>query len=201
MNKSTIARAVAAVLAVAASTPAFAHIGVAGHIHGFADGLTHPISGLDHILVMVAVGMFAVNLGGRALWLVPTTFVLMMAAGSALGIYHVELPFVEITIAASVIVLGAAVALRLPLPAAAAMTVVGLFADFHGYAHGADMPVDASGAQFAAGFMIATVLLHIVGIGIGLGFVRTGGATSARLNQVGGTVMSLAGVGLLTSWL
>jgi urease accessory protein len=110
-------------------------------MHGFE----HPISGLDHILAMVMVGVFAWQLGGRALWLVPMSFVLMMAAGGALGVAGIDVPFVEVGIAFSVIVLSMGVALGIKTPVAAAMAVVGLFAIFHGHAHGAEMPEDAGG--------------------------------------------------------
>src|SRR6185369_92072 len=116
------------VLAIAAApATAFAHVGV-GDAHGFTHGFIHPISGIDHILAMVAVGMFAARLGGRALWLVPATFVLMMAAGGALGAAGLPVPFVEIGIAASIIVLGLAVAFQWSAPIAAAMGLVGFFA-------------------------------------------------------------------------
>ena len=202
MKRSTIVRAIASVLAVVASSPAFAHFGAAGHVHGFTQGFMHPNGGLDHILAMVAVGMFSANLGGRALWQVPTAFVFMMAAGGALGAAQMGLPFVEIGIAMSVIVLGGFVAMRLPLSSAAAMAIVAFFAIFHGYAHGSEMPIDSSGLQFAIGFMLATALLHIGGIAIGLGIIENADRISAtRLVKVSGTAMSLAGVGLMAGWL
>src|SRR5690242_5509352 len=114
---------------------------------GFSQGFIHPLTGLDHILAMVAVGMFAANLGGRALWAVPLTFVGVMAVGGALGVAGVAIPMVEIGIAASVIVLGLAVTLRWKAPVAAEMALVGAFAIFHGHAHGAAMPVEASGVN------------------------------------------------------
>ncbi|MFA5951141.1 MAG: HupE/UreJ family protein [Hyphomicrobium sp.] len=185
----------AVTLAVALSTPAAAHVGV-GDAHGFARGFAHPIGGLDHVLAMIAVGIFAANLGGRALWLVPATFVLMMAVGGAIGIAGIDLPYVEIGIAISVIVLGTAVALRTPLPTVAAMSLVGFFAVFHGHAHGAEMPADASGMGYAEGFMLATALLHMLGVGIGLLIGRIGSG-AARVSQIGGTAMSVTGLALL----
>jgi urease accessory protein len=176
---------------------AWAHVGV-GSTSGFAHGFVHPITGVDHVLAMVAVGMFAANLGGRALWAVPLTFVTVMAIGGALGIAGIAVPFVEAGIAVSVIVLGTAVALRWKWPVAAAMALVGLFAIFHGHAHGAEMPVDASGFEYAAGFMIATALLHLVGIGIGLGLTKVARTHSPRLLQASGAAMAVAGVGILT---
>jgi urease accessory protein len=137
--------------------------GADGLVHGFA----HPFGGFDHLVAMIAVGLYAWQLGGRALWLVPATFVAVMAAAGALGIAGVPLPGVEIGIAASVIVLGAIVALRVKMPVAIAAALVGVFAVFHGHAHGTEMPLDASGVAFAAGFLAATALLHVAGIALG----------------------------------
>src|SRR5436190_8145834 len=125
---SRLALPAAAFLTLAAGA-AQAHTGV-GHIAGFAHGFAHPLGGIDHVLAMVAVGLFAAHLGGRALWLVPLSFVAMMTVGGAFGMAGVGLPFVEIAIALSVIVLGLAVAARLHMPTVAAMALVGLFALF-----------------------------------------------------------------------
>ncbi|MGE0008170.1 MAG: HupE/UreJ family protein [Parvibaculaceae bacterium] len=187
------------VLALSAGV-AQAHTGV-GSTMGFGHGFGHPFSGLDHILAMVAVGLFAANLGGRALWLVPASFVAMMAVGGMLGIAGIGVPFVEIGIALSVVVLGAAVALSWNVPVAAAMTLVGVFAIFHGHAHGAEMPLAASGLAYAAGFMLATAILHAIGIGLGLSIGALARSHSHRITQVGGGAMALAGVGILAGWL
>jgi urease accessory protein len=180
----------------AALTPgsAWAHVGVAS-TSSFSHGFLHPIGGLDHVLAMVAVGMFAANLGGRAFWAVPATFVAIMAVGGILGIQHVGLPYVEIGIALSVVILGLVVALQVHWPVAAAMALVGVFAIFHGHAHGAEMPLDALGASYAAGFMIATALLHAAGIGLGSQSIDT--LYRHRAAQLGGGIMVLAGIGLL----
>ena len=114
---------------------------------------------------MVAVGLYAASLDGRAMYLVPAAFVAMMAVGGAIGISGVALPFVELGIALSVLVLGAAVALRIPLSTMAAVALVGSFAIFHGHAHGAELPLGTSGLSYAVGFVVATALLHAVGIG------------------------------------
>ncbi len=159
-------------------TAAFAHPGDA---HGFVHGFAHPLGGLDHVLAMVTVGLFAWQLGGRALALVPATFVLAMAAGGALGMAAMPLPGVELGIAASVIVLGAIVTLRLKPPVAIAMGMVGLFAVFHGHAHGTEMPLDASGFGYAAGFMLATALLHLAGIGSGVAIGRIAARPNLRI--------------------
>jgi len=192
--------ALLALAITAAPAVALAHVG-AGDTHGLTHGFSHPVSGIDHILAMVAVGMFAAYLGGRALWLVPATFVLMMAMGGVLGIAGVPVPFVEIGIAASVVVLGLAVALQWSLPTAAAMGLVGFFAIFHGHAHGAEMPADASGIYYALGFMIATALLHVAGIGLGFGIGKIGSRGSQLALRTSGTIMALAGVGILAGYL
>ena len=175
---------------------AFAHTGV-GNTSGLVHGFGHPISGLDHVLAMVMVGVFAWQLGGRALWLVPTTFVAVMAVAGALGIAGIGVPFVEIGIAVSVVVFGAVVAFDLKAPTVAVMGVVGLFAVFHGHAHGAEIPEDTGGVTYAAGFMIATALLHLAGISAGFLIGKAGehyGSLAARL--AGGSV-TVAGVVLL----
>jgi urease accessory protein len=178
---------------------AWAHPGAAGHTHGFAYGFAHPFSGIDHILAMVAVGLFAAHLGGRALWLVPLSFVSVMALAGAAGAAGVALPFAEIGIALSVIVLGLAVAFQLSVPTLAAMALVGFFAIFHGHAHGAEMPVSVSGLFYGLGFVAATAALHAIGIALGLAIGRTGQGTSRRFAQFGGAAISLAGLALLVS--
>jgi len=194
----TLCRALTALSALlAAPSLALAHTGV-GQTSGFIHGFGHPISGLDHILAMVMVGVFAFQLGGRATWMVPATFVSVMAIGGALGVMGVAVPFVETGIALSVIVLGAVVALNVKAPVAAAMGVVGLFAVFHGHAHGAEMPEDAGGFAYAAGFMIATAVLHACGLGIGYLIARTGERSGHIVTQSVGGIAAIAGVGLLT---
>jgi urease accessory protein len=183
-----ISSAVAAL--VVAAAPASAHTGI-GAVHGFGAGLLHPISGLDHVLAMVAVGMLAATIGGRALWLVPASFVTAMVAGGVLGMSGVAVPGVEQGILASVVVLGATVAVAQRMPAALAMALAAGFAVFHGHAHGAEMPAAASGLSYGLGFVIATVLLHGAGIAAGLGAerlsrtaVRVGGGAIAALGLV-----------------
>ena len=183
-----------ALAAALAMVPALASAHTGHGALGFGHGFGHPTSGIDHILAMVAVGIFAANLGGRAIWAVPLTFVASMAAGGALGIAGMPLPFVEIGIALSVVVLGLVVAVRYEWPVAAAMSLVGLFAIFHGHAHGTEMPVDASGAAYALGFVLATGLLHFFGIAIGLGISQAGQRYSHRITQAGGAGVSVAGV-------
>lgn len=145
-----------------------AHPGMPGHVHGFANGLTHPLTGLDHICAMIAVGLWAAQRGGRALWLVPLTFVSVMAVGGMLGMASIQLPMVEAGIIASVLILGVLIAAAVRLPLMASTLIVGTFALFHGFAHGAEMPETASGLNYALGFITATTELHLCGIGLGI---------------------------------
>jgi urease accessory protein len=146
---------------------------------------------------MLLVGVFAWQLGGRALWLVPTTFVSIMAVGGALGGAGIGVPFVEMGIAFSVAVLGAIVASDVKAPAATAMAVVGLFAIFHGHAHGAEIPEDAGGIAYAAGFMIATALLHLAGISAGFLMGRLGEHYGSVVMRSAGGLATVVGVALL----
>ena len=181
-------------------TAAVAHTG-AGDTSGFLHGFEHPLGGIDHVLAMVAVGIFAFVLGGRALWLVPLSFVGMMAVGFVLGIGGIDVPFVELGIALSSIVIGAAAAWGRPMPVAAAMALVGAFAIFHGHAHGAEMPADSSGLGYALGFMAATALLHAAGIFAAMGVARLVGTYGRPIAQVAGGLFALGGVGVLAGWL
>jgi urease accessory protein len=196
-SRRTMLRTVATLGAILLPTVAWAH---SGHdvTLGFAAGFTHPVTGIDHVLAMVAVGLFAANLGGRALWAVPLSFVAVMAMGGALGAAGIAVPFVEAGIAISVIVLGLAVALRWKAPVAGAMALVGLFAIFHGHAHGTEMPVNAVGLEYGLGFLLATALLHGAGIGLGLGFARFGRTHAPRAIQFGGIAMAVAGFVILS---
>jgi urease accessory protein len=146
---------------------AHAHVGV-GETGGFLHGMGHPLSGLDHICAMVAVGLWASQMGGRAIWAVPLTFVGVMALAGALGMFGFRVPFVETGIVVSVLTLGVLIAAAVRLPLSSSMIIVGLFAIFHGYAHGAEMPETASGLAYAAGFVAATAFLHACGIGLGI---------------------------------
>ena len=167
--------------------PATASIGE--FIHGFM----HPITGLDHILAMVTVGILAYQIGGRALWLVPTTFLAIMAAGGLLGVAGVSFYFVEPGIAASVVVLGIIVALALKPPVALAMALVAVFAVFHGYAHGIEAPLDGSAAAYGAGFLVATALLHASGIAFGMLVGRIAASQGQIGYRLAGSAVALAG--------
>lgn len=184
-------------LFAAVPTAAFAHVGI-GDTVGFGHGFAHPLGGLDHVLTMVAVGVLAAQLGGRAAWLVPLAFIGMMTLGGVLGMAGIAVPFVEIGIGSSVVVLGLVVALGLDLPVAAAMALVGGFAIFHGHAHGAEMPETASGLAYGAGFVAATALLHASGIGLGLAIGRAG--AGRRIAQVAGGAMTVAGAAILAGY-
>ena len=134
---------------------------------GFFTGFLHPIMGGDHLVAMVAVGLWGAFLGERALWILPIVFPSIMAVGAAFGIVGLEIPLVEFVIALSGVVLGALIALRIQAPLALAMVLVGIFAIFHGYAHGVEMPEQISAITYSAGFVIGTGLLHLAGIAIG----------------------------------
>jgi urease accessory protein len=183
-----------------APSAAVAHVGI-GSTSGFAHGLMHPLSGLDHQLAMILVGLFAYQLGGRALWLVPLTFVSVMAIGGFLGVMGVPIPFVEVGIALSVVVLGAIVAIGVRAPLAIAMGAVGLFAIFHGHAHGSEMSLDASGLEYGVGFMLATVMLHAVGIGMGFLIGMSSKTFGNNVYRFAGSLASIAGVALLLGYL
>ncbi len=172
-----------------------AHVGV-GQTTGFFSGLAHPIGGPDHLLAMLGVGLWAAQRGGRALWLVPLAFVSVMAIGGLLGMAAVSLPLVERGIVASVLILGILIAAAVELPLAASVLIVGLFALLHGHAHGAEMPTTASGLSYGVGFILATALLHLCGIGLGLLAQKAG---SPRLIRYAGGAIAVCGVVLMLS--
>jgi len=186
---------IAAVALIASAAPAFAHLNPAEH-GSFAAGFSHPLFGLDHILVMIAVGLWAAQIGGRALWVVPTAFVSMMAVGFALAVAGVGLPFVEPAILASVVALGLLVAMAVRLDTAASAAIVGVFALFHGHAHGAELG-SAGALAFSVGFILATAALHVAGIGLGIALQRLSG--SGLLARILGGVTALAGAALIFS--
>lgn len=181
----------ASVLALA-GRPAFAHLVPVSH-GSFAAGFSHPVFGADHVLAMVAVGLWAAMQGGRAMLAVPAAFVGVMALGFGLAIAGLRLPLVEPVILASVVVLGLLVALAVRLPVAAGAALTGMFALFHGHAHGAEMG-GATALTFLAGFVAATALLHAAGLGVGLALARAG-ATGAMARALGGLV-ALGGAAL-----
>ena len=146
---------------------AWAHV-ESGQAGGFLSGLSHPVSGLDHVVAMIAVGLWGAQLGMPALWVLPVAFPMLMAFGGMLGLIGIPLPGVEIGIALSAVVLGALVLGRVRLPLALAVAVVAFFAVFHGHAHGTELEAGQNAMLYSLGFVIATGLLHGVGIAIGL---------------------------------
>jgi urease accessory protein len=176
-------------LMVVSPLPLAAHEG--GSAAGLVSGLLHPISGLDHVAAMVAVGIWGAQLGAPAIWVLPVTFPMVMALGGMLGLLGVGLPGVEVAIGLSALVLGVMVALEHRPDLRLAAILVGVFAIFHGYAHGTELPDGQSGLFYSIGFVVATGLLHATGIGIGVIHKWDLGKTVLR---VAGVMIALAGV-------
>ena len=172
-------------LALATPSTALAHT-QAGEAGGFASGFHHPISGWDHVLAMVAVGLWGAQLGAPAVWLLPVTFPMVMALGGMMGLLGISLPGVEIGIALSAMVLGVMVLAEKRPPMWVAAAIVGVFAIFHGHAHGTELPAGESGLLYSMGFVVATGCLHGVGISIGLVHRWTWGKVILRV--AGGAV-------------
>ncbi|RJT22949.1 protein hupE [Mesorhizobium waimense] len=181
----------------ATTVPAFAHFRPGDH-GSIVSGLTHPFTGLDHIVVMIAVGLWAAAIGGRAKWLVPSAFLGCMITGYAVSIAGAELPFVEPTILASVIVLGILIAAPIRLPTVPGALLVGVFALFHGAAHGGEVG-SADTLAFGIGFAVATALLHAAGIGFGLMLgsgTRIGRTAGNALSRILGGLAAAVGIAL-----
>ena len=186
-----------ALLVLLVPSAAFAHPGH-GDVSGFAAGVAHPFTGVDHVAAMIAVGLWAALKGGRALWLWPAAFVAVMLAGGVLGLMAIPLPFVEAGILASVVVLGLMVALAADLPIGAGAALIGVFALFHGYAHGAELPQAAEAASYMMGFALATAALHGAGIALATGLQS---ARVQPLVRVAGAACVLVGAGLAVHWI
>jgi urease accessory protein len=184
--------ALSTTLFLAAAMPAYAHVGV-GTTSSFTAGFSHPHSGLDHMTVMIAVGLWAALKGGKAILAWPLAFVGVMLVGAALGMLHMPVPFVEPGILASVVALGLLVALAVDLPVSVGVAIIGLFALFHGHAHGTEVPENAGGLEYMAGFAVATALLHAAGIAAGLGL----GIRFRGLARAAGAACAAIGVGLV----
>jgi len=165
-----------------------------GTVWGFTSGFLHPLTGLDHITAMVAVGLWGAFLGAPAMWVLPVVFPVVMAFGGALGVLGVPIPGVETGIALSSLILGICVAFAVRPPLWVAALIVGTFAIFHGHAHGAEMPHAANAMTYAIGFVVATGLLHLCGIAFGL-LVRW--PWGQKLVRVGGVAIALVGFGFL----
>jgi urease accessory protein len=189
-----------AVLAALLLAPcvALAHVGQGDIGGGFLAGLSHPVLGLDHVVAMVAVGMWGAQLGAPAIWVLPVTFPVVMAFGGVLGAIGVPIPGIEIGIAASAIALGGMVAFAARPPLWVAAILVGLFAIFHGHAHGAELPQSANAVAYSIGFVVATGSLHALGILIGVANRWTAGA---KLLRAGGAAIAAAGVYFLAGHL
>jgi urease accessory protein len=172
---------------------ALAHTGE-GIAGGFLSGFVHPIVGWDHVVAMVAVGLWGAFLGAPAIWLLPIVFPLVMALGAGLGVIGVPVPMVEAGIAGSAVVLGLLVLLAIRLPLAVAAVIVGVFAIFHGHAHGTELPEAANPFAYGVGFVIATGLLHMIGIAFGLLVRWPSGVYAVR---AGGALISLVGFAFL----
>jgi urease accessory protein len=184
---------------ILALTPqaAFAHAG-SGHAAGLAAGLAHPLGGFDHALAMLAIGLLAAHLGGRALWGLPLAFLSAMAAGGVIGAAELGLPFVELGIALSVVVLGLAVAFG-SLPLAGAVAAAGIFGILHGQAHGPELALAGSALAYGFGFLAGTALLHVAGIAAGLA-LACGGSSFGRLGRQGaGAAIALAGLVIVSA--
>jgi urease accessory protein len=179
-----------------APTAASAHVGLHEQ-RDFLHGFMHPIGGIDHVLAMVAVGLAAALMSGRAIWAVPLSFIAGMAAAGAIGMAGIALPNAEVGIALSVIVFGILVALPVRPTLALMATAVGLFAVCHGYVHGVEMPADSSGLSFGLGFVAAAALLHLLGIGVGTALTATK-AHRGWLVRAGGGAFAVAGLAMLT---
>ena len=165
-----------------------------GQAAGFLTGLRHPVSGLDHVLAMIAVGLWGAQLGAPAVWVLPVTFPMVMAFGGFLGLVGIPVPGVEVGIAASAILLGLVVAREARPPLVVAAVLVGFFAIFHGHAHGTELPAGQSGLMYSIGFVVATGCLHGVGIAIGVVHRWPLGRVAMRL---AGAAVTVAGFGFL----
>ena len=186
----------AAALLMFAAGPALAHTGGAAGL-GFLSGFTHPLFGWDHVVAMVAVGLWGAFLGAPAIWLLPVVFPMVMAFGGALGVLGVPLPAVETGIAASSIVLGLLIAMAVRAPLWVAAIIVGGFAIFHGHAHGTELPSAANPVAYSVGFVIATGLLHLAGILFG---TLMGSEAGKWLVRAGGAVIALVGAAFLAGY-
>ena len=180
-------------LLLSCAASASAHTGE-GTIGGLISGFLHPITGFDHLLAMVAVGIWGATLGRPLVWALPVAFPLLMVVGGILGITGVPLPYVESGIAVSVVVLGLAIAVAWRAPVAVAVAIVAAFGVFHGYAHGAELPEAASPAGYVAGFVLSTGLLHLTGIALGMVKALPKGGQILRAS---GGLIAAAGVWIL----
>jgi urease accessory protein len=169
--------------------PVFAHS--PGALGGFSSGFQHPVLGPDHLLAMLAVGIWGAQMGGRSIWELPVAFPMMMAVGGLIGMSGMYVPDAELGIAISVLVLGASIAFAWRPLEVVSLAIIAAFAFFHGYAHGVELPAATDPVAYAAGFVIATGLIHVVGIGIGL---LAGKFARGRLSRGLGAAVACIGV-------
>jgi urease accessory protein len=191
MNRENYTRTLMATILLLAVQPLSAHT-TGGVIGGVGSGLGHPFLGIDHLLAMLAVGVWAYQLGGSALWKVPLVFVLTLLVGASVGLTGLSLPYIEPMIAASVMVFGLLIVTRSRVTPVPASMLVALFALFHGFAHGTEMPLAASPLAYVAGFSAATIGLHGLGVMLALVIHRSAQTTLLRVGGFG-----LVGTGLL----
>lgn len=181
-------RAMGALSLMLLPTMAWAHAGTSA-------GWLHPLSGIDHLLAMIAVGAWSVQIGGRAVWIVPSAFVCFMFLGGVIGFEHIELPLTEVGVALSVVLLGVAIALRQRLPVLVAASATALFGIFHGYAHGYEMPLMQNKVIYTAGFLTTTASLHLVGA-FGAHYLQKA-RQGNRLLRLSGAASALCGIWLV----
>ncbi|MBC7145613.1 MAG: HupE/UreJ family protein [Thioclava marina] len=185
--------ALAGLLALLAPQMAAAHITQTGS-GGFTAGFEHPLSGYDHFLAMFSVGLWGAQMGGRRVWSLPVTFPMIMVVGGVIGILGLPLPGIEIGIALSIIVLGLAIAAAWKPAEWVSLAIIAVFALYHGYAHGAELPMAADPADFAIGFVLATGMIHVIGVGVGLVLepIRHG-----QFSKLLGVLIAVVGLGFL----
>ena len=191
MNRDNLTRSLLIVMLLGVMQPLSAHT-TGADISGLASGLGHPFIGIDHLLAMLAVGIWAYQLGGAAVWKVPLAFVLTLLAGTTIGLAEVGLLYIEPMIAASLLIFGLLIAMKSRVTPVVASLLVGLFAVFHGYAHGSEMPLAASPLAYVTGFTLATIGLHALGVMLGYVLHRSAQTMLVRISGFG-----LAGTGLL----
>lgn len=184
------------VVLIGISIPAFAHIPEEGLVGGFAQGYVHPLFGWDHVAAMIAVGIWGALLGGRAVWILPVVFPFIMVIGGIMGMVGVPLPEISILygIALSSIIIGLAIVLRWTPPLILTAIIVGLFAVFHGFAHGQNMPSASSPISYGIGFVLGSGTLHLIGIIFGMLDRYSWGLTLLR---IGGAIIALTGFAVL----
>ncbi|MDO8654335.1 MAG: HupE/UreJ family protein [Undibacterium sp.] len=196
LTSKKIARFVILICLMSATLPALAHVDASHVVSGFGSGFLHPLMGLDHLLAMLAVGIWAAQNQRPALWLLSVVFPVMMACGAILVVDGFHLPGVEVGIALSISVLGLLIAFAINIPVIASCALVGIFALIHGYAHGVELPTGESGVLYGAGFMLATALIHLLGLA---GSFWANTQMASRATRVAGAGIAAIGMVFLSS--